>query len=164
MSTPAAIQAQDLVQYLAGLGLNPQQISQVVYGLYRELRVSGSLSPASDNLVHLSVEKIKKMAKDPALEEALQALALSVQKNKNLDALFQKGTKASASAAAHIPLVSHNPYESTSTLPEPAEARPESVVIHNLDSFLRMTLGGYVDGETIKGFVSEQEILNAQKD
>ncbi|MBI5699206.1 hypothetical protein HZC35_02695 [Candidatus Saganbacteria bacterium] len=164
MSTPSAIQAQDLVQYLAGLGLNPQQISQVVYGLYRELRVSGSLTPAADNMVHLSVEKIKQMAKDPALEEALQALALSVQKSKNLDALFQKGPKTSATPAAHIPLASHNPYESTSTLPESAEAQQENVVIHNLDSFLRMTLGGYVDGETIKGFVSEQEILNAQKD
>lgn len=160
MSTPAAVQAQDLVQYLAGLGLNPQQISQVVYGLYRELRVAGSLSPAADNMVHLSVEKIKRMAKDPALEEALQALALSVQKSKNLDVLFQKGAKTGP-APTHIPQVSHNPYESTSTLPEPAEARSESVVIHNLDSFLRMTLGGYVDGETIKGFVAEQEILNA---
>lgn len=163
MSTPAAVQAQDLVQYLAGLGLNPQQISQVVYGLYRELRVSGSLTPASDNMVHLSVEKIKKMAKDPTLEEALQAMALSVQKNKNLDALFQKGPKTSAPAAGHIPLVSHNPYESTSALPSPDETHQESVVIHNLDIFLRMTLGGYVDGETIKGFVAEQEILNAQK-
>lgn len=164
MSTPAAVQAQDLVQYLAGLGLNPQQISQVVYGLYRELRVSGSLSPAADNMVHLSVEKIKQMAKDPALEESLQALALSVQKNKNLDALFQKGAKTSATVPAHIPLVSHNPYESTSTLPEPVETLKDSVIIHNLDSFLRMTLGGYVDGKTIKGFVAEQEILNVGKD
>lgn len=164
MSTPAAIQAQDLVQYLAGLGLNPQQISQVVYGLYRELRVSGSLTPASDNMVHLSVEKIKQMAKDPALEEALQALALSVQKNKNLDALFQKGAKTSGPALAHIPQVSHNPYESTSALPGPDETPKDSVIIHNLDGFLRMTLGGYVDGETIKSFVSEQEILNVGKD
>lgn len=164
MSTPATVQAQDLVQYLSSLGLNPQQISQVVYGLYRELRVSGLLTPGSDNLVHISEEKIRQMAKDPALEEALQALALSVQKNKNLDFIFQKGAKTSAPAATHIPQVSHNPYESTSTLPEPAEMHKDSVVIHNLDSFLHMTLLGYVDGETIKAFAAEQELLNARKD
>jgi hypothetical protein len=160
MSTPVAVTTQDLVQYLSSLGLTPQQITKVVYGLFRELRVTGSLSPSTDNMVHISVEKIRQMAKDPALEEALQALAISVQKNKNLDFLFKKKTSPSATNVS-LPSISHNPYESTSALPEPAETHKDSVVIHNLDSFLHMTLLGYVDGETIKVFAAEQELLNA---
>jgi hypothetical protein len=161
MSTPTAVTTQDLVQYLSSLGLTPQQITKVVYGLYRELRVTGSLSPSTDNMVHISVEKVKQMAKDPALEEALQSLALSIQKTKNLDFLFKKKAPSGAAPNTSIPAVSHNPYESTSTLPEPAESLKDSVVIHNLDSFLHMTLLGYVDGETIKAFAAEQELLNA---
>ena len=161
MSTPIAVTTQDLVQYLSGLGLTPQQITKVVYGLYRELRVTGSLSPSTDNMVHISVEKVKQMAKDPALEEALQSLALSIQKTKNLDFLFKKKAPSGVAPNASIPAVSHNPYESTATLPEPAESLKDSVVIHNLDSFLHMTLLGYVDGETIKAFAAEQELLNA---
>ena len=101
-----ALKSEQLPQYLASLGLNPYQMTSVIYGIFREVRLLGTLTPESDNAIHLDKEKILKMAKDPALEASIYSLFLKVQQTKNWDCLFQKESKKTPLA---VPDLRHNP-------------------------------------------------------
>ncbi|MFA4967955.1 MAG: hypothetical protein WC624_07065, partial [Candidatus Margulisiibacteriota bacterium] len=95
-----------LPEYLAGLGLKPQQMVAVLYGLFKEVRQLGTLSPSEDNTIHITKEKLLKMSKDTALESSLYALYSKIQKAKNLDVIFQK---EHYTASLSSPDLWHNP-------------------------------------------------------
>ena len=85
-----ALKPEQLPQYLASLGLNPYQITIAIYGLFKEVKISGTLTPLEDNAVHIDKAKLLKMAKDPLLEASLCSILDKVQKTKNWEPLFQK--------------------------------------------------------------------------
>ncbi len=70
--------------------MNPQQITSVIYGLYKESRVKGTLSPGSDNMIHVDLNKLADMANNDAIQSELSLKASSIQRAKSLDPLFTK--------------------------------------------------------------------------
>lgn len=128
-----ALSAADLPQYLASLGLNPQQITTVVYGLFREIRELGTLTPGEDNTIHIDREKLLKMAKDPLLESALHSLFTKIQRSKNIEVIFQKGGGTDSLVA---PDLRHNAHGVEAVRPKEDETRPAVIEIVDLAKFL----------------------------
>ncbi len=125
-----AFKADQLPQYLATLGLNPYQITSVMYGIFKEVKILGILTPKEDNAIHIDKERILKMAKDPLLETNLYGLFLKVQRAKSWAPLFEKESKTASLTA---PDLWHNPNGCVPKLPENI---PEDVEIINFAKFL----------------------------
>jgi len=151
-----ALKADQLPQYLASLGLNPYQITSVIYGIFREVRLLGSLTPESDNAIHLSKEKILKMAKDPALEASIYNLFLKVQQSKSWDFLFKKESNKIPLAA---PDLRHNPSMGPS-LPSKEIKADEAIEIVD---FVKFISACGIDPVIIKKAVEERMLLKGEK-
>jgi hypothetical protein len=148
-----ALKAEQLPQYLASLGLNPYQITSVIYGIFREVRLLGSLTPESDNAIHLDKEKILKMAKDPALEASIYNLFLKVQQSKSWDCLLQKESKKTPLAA---PNLRHNP--SLGPVLEKKEAPAEDTI--EILNFVKFLSACGIDPLIVKKAVEERMLLS----
>ena len=127
-----AVKGEQLPQYLASLGLAPYQITTAIYGLFREVKLLGNLTPQEDNAIHIDKEKILKMANNPILESGIYSLFLKVQRNKSWEALFQKESKHSELTA---PDLWHNPQGCSPKLPANAPTE-EDVEIVDFTKFL----------------------------
>lgn len=151
-----AVKAEQLPQYLASLGLNPYQITAVVYGLFKKIKLQGTLMPSEDNAIHIDKESIFQMAKDQLLVSSLYALFLKVQRNKNWDALFQKESKTDALTA---PDLRHNPTGAEPNLPE---ASDDEDAIEILD-FMKFVSSCGIDPELVKKALEEKMLLEGAK-
>jgi len=151
-----ALKAEQLPQYLASLGLNPYQITSVIYGIFREVRLLGSLTPESDNAIHLDKEKLLKMAKDPAIEASIYGLFLKVQQTKNWDCLFQKESKKTPLAA---PDLRHNPSMGP-VLAKGAAQIEETIEILDFVKFLSAC---GIDPVIVKRAIEERMLLKGEK-
>jgi len=96
-----AVTTQELPQFLASLKMNPQQLTSVIYGLYKEVREKGTLSPGADNMIHLDESKLAALAKSDAIQSELSLRALSMQRGKSIDPLFARS--GSPKRAANLP-------------------------------------------------------------
>lgn len=151
-----ALNAAQLPQYLTSLGLNPQQITTVVYGLFREIRQLGTLTPGEDNAIHIDREKLLKMAKDPLLESALYSLFTKIQRSKNIEVIFQKG---SATDSLIAPDLRHNANGVEVAMPK-NEEQPEIVEIIDFVKFLS-TCG--IDPKLVREALEERALLKGEQ-
>jgi len=152
----SSLNAEQLPQYLTSLGLKPQQVTAVIYGIFREVKQLQTLSPAEDNSIHITKEKILSMAKDPSLESDLYALFSKVQKSKSLEVIFQTGSKTDSLVA---PDIWHNPHGTKANLPDPEDI-PETVEV--LD-FVKFLSGCGIDPMVVKKAMEEKELLKGGK-
>lgn len=151
-----AVKAEQLPQYLASLGLNPYQITAVVYGLFKQIKLQGTLTPSEDNAIHLDKESIMAMAKNQLLVSSLYSLFLKVQRSKNWDVLFKKEAKNDALTA---PDLRHNPSGAESNLPQAVE---DEETIEILD-FMKFVESCGIDPELIKKAMEEKMLLGGAK-
>ena len=151
-----SFKSEQLPQYLASLGLNPYQITAVVYGIFREVKLLGTLTPGNDNSLHLNKEKILKMAKDQALETSLYGLFQKVQRSKSWEVLFQNENKASSLSA---PDLWHNPNRGPKISVEDVKIE-DSVEI--LD-FVRFISACGIDPMLVKKAMEERMLLKGEK-
>ncbi|KAF0134941.1 MAG: hypothetical protein FD145_322 [Candidatus Saganbacteria bacterium] len=84
------VKGKELLRLLASTGLNPQQMTNVIYGLYHGVRITGKFSPAEDNLIHVRPEQLKEMAKNSAIQKHLYLVSLSIERDKSPEPLYQK--------------------------------------------------------------------------
>lgn len=147
-----SVTSEQLPQYLASLGLKPQQIATAVYGLFKEIKLQGRLTPSEDNTVHIDKEKLARMAKDPALESSLYSLFLKIQRTKSMDIIFDKGSKTDSLTA---PDVWHNTNGCSPKLPETKE---DLASIEILD-FVKFLSACGIDPNLVKSAIEERELL-----
>ena len=150
-----SFKSEQLPQYLASLGLNPHQITAVIYGIFREVKLLGTLTPGDDNSIHINKEKILKMAKDPALETSLYGLFQKVQRSKTWEILFQNENKSSLTA----PDLWHNPNRGPKISVENVKIE-DSVEI--LD-FVRFISACGIDPALVKKAMEERMLLKGEK-
>lgn len=150
-----SVTADQLPQYLVSLGLKPQQIATAIYGLFREVKLLGKLTPSEDNTIHLDKEKLIKLAKDPALESSLYSLFLKVQRAKSLDVIFQSGSKTDSLTA---PDVWHNPNGCAPKLPKVKEVQ---AAVEILD-FVKFLSACGIDPNLVKSAIEEKNLLKGE--
>jgi len=150
-----SVKGGQLPQYLATLGLNPYQITSVMYGIFKEVKILGKLTPQDDNTIHLTKEKLIKMSKDPLLETNLYGLFLKVQRSKNWAPLFEKGNKNDALTA---PDLWHNPSGCAPKLPT-GQSEQNEVEIVNFVKFL--TECG-IDPDIVRQAIEEKMLLKGE--
>lgn len=151
-----AIKAEQLPQYLASLGLNPYQMTAVIYGLFREVRVTKTLTPGQDNAIHIDREKIIEMAKDQALMAKLSSLYSKVSRSKNWEALFEKDAKKNPHSA---PGLWHNPNEAQVALPQGVEPEEEIEIV----DFVKFMSSVGLDPQLVKKAFEEMALLSGRK-
>ncbi len=150
-----SVTAEQLPQYLNSLGLKPQQIAAVVYGLFKEIRQTNTLSPSEDNTIHLSKEKLLQMAKDPALTSDLYNLFLKAQRTKSMDIIFKNDGKSSNLSA---PDLWHNPNGCSPKLP--AGIIPDCEI--EIVDFTKFLAYCGIDPELVKNAMAEKILLKGE--
>lgn len=151
-----AIKAEQLPQYLAGLGLNPYQITTAIYGIFKEIKILNHLTPKEDNAIHIDKEAILKMAKDTALESELYSMLQKVQQTKSWDVMLKKEKRAQSLSA---PDVWHNPH-GDQTIESKTARDGVKDEIEILDFIKFLSLCG-IDSKLVKQAIEERMLLNS---
>lgn len=157
-SQVVALKSDTLPPYLASIGLNLQQIAIVMYGLFREIKILGKLTPGLDNAIHITKEKLLQMAKDPALDSDLDTLFNKVQRAKSWDVLFQKDNKEVPITA---PDLWHNPAGTSpkSSKTKTTEEAKDNIEILDFTKFL-MVCG--INPGLIRKAMEEKSLLKGE--
>ncbi len=150
-----SVPSERLPEFLGSLGLDPYQITTALYGLYREIRMKGRLTPSEDNAFHLNKQTLLNMAKSPALAAELYTVISKVSKTKSWDPLFKKEEELPAEA----PFTRHNSIGNGPVIKKTSEIKDDIEIL----DFGRFLLNCGINPMLIKKAFEEKALLRGGK-
>jgi hypothetical protein len=160
-----AVKAEQLPEFLIRSGLNPQQATCVIFGLYRGIRETGTIPlPKEDNLFHVEPQQISQMAKDEALHKDLSLRYMAMENRpgmgaKSVDPLYAiRSQQTQANLPGRTPPAAINHYGMNNQFAPEITAGSETGetsndganIIHQPEELLVAALGGYLPKPEIK--------------
>lgn len=148
-----AVKAEQLPEFLIRSGLNPQQATCVIFGLYRGIREAGTIPlPKEDNLFHVEPQQISQMAKDENLLKDLSCRAMAMESKKDVAPLYAKRSQPQTNLPGGSPPAAINHYGMNNQFApeitagrETGESSNEGAnIIHQPGKLLVAVLGGYL--------------------
>jgi hypothetical protein len=100
--------SKDLPRMLAMNKFSLQEVTNVIFSIFHDLRQTGKLSIGPDNMIHVTKKQVLAWAKSSAVTAAIAAIANRMEATRTFDPLFNPPEKPPVPAAANFPAVPYN--------------------------------------------------------